>query len=182
MSSGCSFGDHHGESPALLAEWLFNESVIARGHGKLLHYNASGIRETAFPAPQNNFDFYLMALFQEFFGLGDTDGFIVLADAQRQAQAFDIHLFLLGFLLLPLFVLFILKLAVIKNFANRRVQIGLDFRQIQPFFLGQSQGFGCRHRAEVLAAFINHCHLGHADKMVNIEPRRLALGQSFSVK
>ena len=61
---------------------------------------------------------------------------IVVADTQWKLNLLDdnFSLFLLGFLLF--FTLLVLEFAVVHDFTDRRIRVGRNFNQIQPFSFG----------------------------------------------
>src|SRR5712692_135165 len=70
-------------------------------------------------------------------------------------------------LLVGLFVGLIKIFSVVGDLANRRISRGRDFHQVEPFFLGQFQGFKRLHDAELAAFFINHPDFASADSFVD---------------
>jgi hypothetical protein len=65
------------------------------------------------------------------------------------------------------FVELILKLAVIRYFANRWVRRWRDFHQIQSTFTSQAQRFEWLHHTQLPAFFVNHPNFASANSLVD---------------
>jgi hypothetical protein len=89
--------DNREEFSALPGEHLFHENVFPQVFYKLENDLPTQVLVGDFPAVEHDFYFYFVPFGQEFFRLVFSDFYVVFADGERQPDAFDVNLFLVGF-------------------------------------------------------------------------------------
>jgi len=72
-------------------------------------------------------------------------------------------------LLVSFLILLILKFAVIRDLANRRIRCGRDFHQIQATFPRQAHSLERLHDAQLPTFFVNHPDFPSANTFVDTD-------------
>lgn len=110
----------------------------------------------------------LVAVGEELLSMENLDEVIVRINPDTELQLLELAALLsLGSLLLFLFLL-VFELAVIDNFANRRIRTGGNFHKVQSAIFRSSNGLSGGHDAHLLSALsVDHAHLGCPDTVVD---------------
>ena len=114
--------------------------------------------------------------FEEFLRALDLDLDVVVAGLGPDPDFLDVDLVLL--LLGELFLLRVLELAVVDDFADGRPLVGSDLDQVQSSLASRFESFARRHDAEHDALGVDDPHGGDADLLVHPHS---ALNRSDSV-
>src|SRR5438105_3161002 len=95
-------------------------------------------------------------------------------DGDDDLLLFRLVCFLLGF---------VLKLAEVDDFANRRLSVGRDFDQVHAFLAGSANRFARVHDAQRFALIGDDAHLRYANSFVYSSYRRAPkIGAATSTK
>lgn len=128
-----------------------------------------------FTASQDDVDFHLVTLAQEFVGLGFFEIQIVFVGPDAEADAFDFDFFLLGFRNAQLFGLLVEIFAVVHDLTNRDAGLGGNLHQIQGTFTRDGYPFRRGNFAEAGAVLIDDQHQGDPDLLIDPEVLRTLL-------
>src|ERR1051325_8725478 len=94
--------------------------------------------------------------------------FVIVIVGSRSKLNFldrDRHLLLLRFVCLLL--RFVLVLSEIDDATNRRIGVGRNLDEVQPFLTRCTHGIAHVHHAQLLSFLPNHAHFGHANSLVD---------------
>ena len=120
-----------------------------------------------FPAAQEYFNFYLMALFEEFFRHIFLNFQIMRVSPEADADALHVNRFLFGLIDPILLGLLVLVFAIIHYFADGRLGHRGDFHQIKFLLPGDLQGVKRSHDPELVARVIDHADLRNPDLLID---------------
>lgn len=147
--------------------------LIALAHGFEVFLDLSGEQVAEFlvshlTATELELDAHFVTFGEEVFGVGDLDEVIVRIDADTELHLLHLaSLLMLVGLFLVLF-LDVFELAVVDDFAHRRVSHRGNFDEVQTTFFSRTESHMRGHDAQLmLTVFFNDAHLGGTDALVD---------------
>ena len=133
---------------------------------EMFHERAAEVDVLHLAAAEHDVELNLVPLAQEFFGLVELGGLIVVVDADGlDAQFFELR-DVGGVGLLFFFLLLIFPFAVVHDAADRGLLHGGDFDQVESHFSRHAQGFHGRDNADLLVLIVNETNGRNADLFV----------------
>ncbi len=136
---------------------------------ELIKHGSGNVSMGTFTATKDHFYLYFVSLFKEFCGLFHADLQVPRANAHRETDSFDFHLFALCTLLSHFLFLLVFEVAVVCKLTYWRLGQRRNFNKIHAFFLGKSNGLCGGQNAKRIAFIINNTHLWGENKMVCLE-------------
>jgi hypothetical protein len=164
------FGRQQGyQNVAFHARHGFDLALVADFHEQAVHLGAADFLVRHFASAMKNHRAHFVAFTEEADDLVLANLIIVFRGGGPKLDFLQLRATAALALLVRLFIGLVQILAVVGDFANRRIGRGRDFHQVEPFILGQLNGFKRLHDAELAAFFINHPDLAGANPLVDAD-------------
>jgi len=176
--------DNGRDVSSLLFNFLFRIQRVVRGDAvqKILDAFCGEFSVGFFASAEDDFDFELLAFFEEGESLLSSNIHIVLAHLDRETNAFDLDFFRVCLLLAHLLILLIFEGAEIEELTDGRVFFRGNLDEVVFALVGECDGLGCFHDPEKCSVLVNDANLWHVDLAVGpILWREIALRLSPSV-
>lgn len=164
------FGREQGhQNVAFHARHGFDLALVADFHKQAIHLGAAHFLVRHFTATMKNHRAHFVAFAEEADDLALANLIVVLRGGGPKLDFLQLRATAALALLVRLFIGLVQILAVVGDLANRRIGRGRNFHQVEPFFLGQLDGFKRLHDAQLAAFFIYHPDLASANPLVDAD-------------
>lgn len=119
-------------------------------------------------AAELQLDSHLMTFREEILGMGDLDEVVMGVDADTELEFLNLAALLMLVSLFLVFLLDVFELAVVDDFAHRRIGLRSNLHEIETALSGDAQCLVHRQDSElVLTVLLDDAHLGGADSLVD---------------
>lgn len=119
-------------------------------------------------AAELELDAHLVTFGEEVFGVRDLDQVIMRIDTDAELHLLHLAALLMLVGLLFVLLLDVLVLAVVDDFAHRRIDVWRDFHEIKTTLLGDANGLRRGKDAELMMPiFLNDTHLRRTDALID---------------
>lgn len=157
------------ESVPLNGNSRFDLHAVAKLRDEVLHQGVRSIAVLVFPTTQDDFEFHLVPVSQEFHRPCPAHVHIVLADGERETDSLDFHLFLFCPTLPVLLFLLVGEFAKVHNTAHGRAGHWRDFHEIKTPFPSSAKRFLQGDDPDLLILLIDEPNFGNADLVIDPE-------------
>jgi hypothetical protein len=161
------------ENVAFHARHGFNLALVANFHQQAIHLGAPDFLVGHFASAMKNHGADFVAFAEEPKDLILANLIVVFRSGGTKFDFFQLGATAALTLLVSFFVSLVKILAVVRDFANRRIGGGRNLHQIQSSFLGHLHGLERLHDPELAALIVDHPDFASADSLVDANAVRL---------
>jgi hypothetical protein len=165
-AGGLARDDNHRDAAAFGASGPLDVAAVGQAIGDPAHARQGHIGVEAFAAAHQHGELHPVAAFEELFGLLDFDFQVVIVGVGPQAEFLEL---LLVDVLLLLFVLAVLLLAEVHDFADRGSLGRGDLHEIHIDLAGHAEGLQGSDDADLVVLVVDEADLRHPDSFIDPE-------------